>query len=312
MTIDADETRQTPLYRFWQPRYWPLWLGLAVLRALVFLPYRAQLVIGRALGRLLFRLIPKRRHIAAVNLRLCFPELDEQERHAILGRLFESLGIGAFELGMAWWASDERVKRIVRIDGLENLQKPLREGRGVVLLSGHFSAQELTGRVIKMSVPDIAALYRPNRNAFVNELLIRGRSNTASRLIPKDAIRTMLRTLKQGLTVWYAPDQSYRRKYSALVPFFGEPAMTNAALTHIARISEAVVVPYFPRRLEDGSGYHVEILPALDQFPTNDPAGDALRVNRLLEERIRRAPDQYYWVHRRFKGRPPEFPDPYA
>jgi KDO2-lipid IV(A) lauroyltransferase len=312
MTIDADDIQKTPLYRFWQPRYWPLWLGLAVLRALVFLPYRAQLRVGRALGRLLFRLMPKRRHIAAVNLRLCFPELAEQERHAILRRLFESLGIGAFELGMAWWASDERVQRIVRIDGLENLQKPLREGRGVVLLSGHFSAQELTGRVIKMSVPDIAALYRPNRNAFVNELLFRGRSNTASRLIPKDAMRTMLRTLKQGLTVWYAPDQSYRRKYSALVPFFGEPAMTNAALTHIARISKAAVVPYFPRRLEDGSGYHVEILPALDRFPTDDPAGDALRVNRLLEERIRRAPDQYYWVHRRFKQRPPEFPDPYA
>lgn len=312
MTIDADAALRTPLYRFWQPRYWPLWLGLAVLRALVLLPYRAQLMIGRALGHLLFRLVPKRRHIAAVNLRLCFPELGDQEHDALLRKLFESLGIGAFELGMAWWASDRRVKRLIRIDGLENLQQPLREGHGVVLLSGHFSAQELTGRVINMSVPDIAALYRPNRNALVNELLVRGRSNSVSRLIPKDAMRTMLRHLKQGATVWYAPDQSYRRKYSALVPFFGEPAMTNVALSHIARIGQAAVVPYFPRRLEDGSGYHVEILPALDRFPTDDPTRDALRVNRLLEERIRHAPEQYYWVHRRFKERPPEFPDPYA
>ncbi len=312
MTAGPEETHRTPLYRFWQPRYWPLWIGLAVLRLVVTLPYGAQLAIGRVLGRLFFRIMPARRHIATVNLRLCFPGLDEKQRSVTLRKLFESLGIGVFELGMAWWASDERVKRLIRIDGLQNLQEALGKGQGVVLLSGHFSAQELTGRLLKMSVPEIAALYRPVRNPMINELLIRGRSTSVSRLIPKDSMRAMIRTLKQGLPVWYAPDQSYRRKYSALIPFFGEPAMTNVALSHIARIGQAVVVPYFPRRLDDGSGYHVEILPPLEQFPTEDPEADALRVNRLLEDRIRLAPEQYYWVHRRFKQRPPEFPDPYA
>ena len=120
----------------------------------------------------------------------------------------------------------------------------------------------------------------------------------------------MIRALRQGLPVWYAPDQSHRRRYSALLPFFGEPAMTNTALTQIIRLSGARVVPYLPRRRADGSGYDVDILPALADFPGESPEADALRVNRLFEDHIRGAPDQYYWVHRRFKGRP-GMPDPY-
>jgi KDO2-lipid IV(A) lauroyltransferase len=131
-------------------------------------------------------------------------------------------------------------------------------------------------------------------------------------LIPKESMRQMIRRLSQGVSVWYAPDQSYRRRYSVLIPFFGEPAMTNAALTHIARISGAPVVPFFARRLPKGKGYLVTIEPALTEFPTDDPEADARRVNALLERQIRVAPEAYYWIHRRFKGRPAGYPDPYA
>ena len=215
-------------------------------------------------------------------------------------------------MALAWWASDAKAAELTTIDGLENLTGPLQNGQGVVLLSGHFAAIELTGRVIKDRLPDIAAVYRPIRNGLLNEFMRRGRGSAANHLIPKDGMRQMIRILKQGLPVWYASDQSYRRKYGELVPFFGEPAMTNTALTHIARIGQALVVPYFPRRLADGSGYHVDILPALENFPTDDPLADALRINELLEERIRLAPEQYYWVHRRFKDRPDDYPDPYS
>lgn len=303
------ETR--PLWTFWQPRYWPIWLAVGLLRLLVLLPFRAQLTLGAGIGWLMHALLPERRRIADINLRLCFPDLGEEERRRLLRRHFASLGIGVFDLGLAWWGSDRRVKRLVTIDGIEHLREALRGGRGAILLSGHFPATELTGRAMKLEVPELAALYRPMRNPLADELLRRGRRRAAA-VIPKDSIRQLLRTLRQGIAVWYAPDQSYRRQHSVLVPFFGEPAMTNGALTHIARLSGAPVVPFFPQRLSGGDGYRVTIMPALEGFPTGDLAADARRVSALFEDRIRLAPDQYYWVHRRFKGRPEGFPDPYA
>jgi KDO2-lipid IV(A) lauroyltransferase len=307
----AKDTGEIPLFRFWQPRFWPLWLGLLVLRVLAFLPYSLQMKLGRALGRLLFRILRKRREIAAANLRLCFPDYDEDEIQKLLHRHFESLGMSVFELALAWWMSDAQVARLVRVDGMENIEGPLGRGQGVALLSGHFSSTELTGRAVRMSIPDIGSVYRAMKNPMVDQLVRRGRGSVANQLIPKDDIRQMIRTLKRGGMVWYAPDQSYNRKYSELVPFFNEPAMTNAALTHIARISKACVVLYAPRRLANDAGYHVVISPPLENFPTEDPEADATRINRLLEEKIRLAPEQYYWIHRRFKNRPAPHPDPY-
>jgi KDO2-lipid IV(A) lauroyltransferase len=294
------------------PGNWPLLLGLGLLRLLIPLPYRAQLALGRGLGTLMYRLIPKRRHVAATNIALCFPELDAAAQADILREHFASLGIAVFELGLAWWGSERRVARLTHIDGLENLTAELEAGHGIVLLSAHFAATELTGRKLVLDVPEMAAMYRSNKNELMDEVLRRSRLKSVRQLIPKDDMRQMIRVLRKGgVPVWYASDQSYRHKYHELVPFFGEPAMTNAALSHIVRISKAKVVPYLPRRLPDGSGYHVDILPAFDDFPGESPAADAERVNRLLEERIRLAPEQYYWVHRRFKDRPPPLTDPY-
>jgi KDO2-lipid IV(A) lauroyltransferase len=312
--IDSDKSAsgEIPLYRFWQPRYWLLWLGLVILRILVVIPFRQQANIGRMLGRLGLRLFPKRRMIAAANLSICFPELDQQALDKLLVQHFESLGIGLFDLAMSYWASDSRLEDMIQIDGLDNLIQPLKDSRNVIILCGHFAAAELTGRPVAAKIGELAAMYRPTRNLFVDQILRRGRKGSASILIPKDELRQLIRTVKSGIPVWYAADQSYNRKYHALVPFFGEPAMTNAALTHIARMTDALVVPYFPRRLGNHSGYYGKFLPALDNFPSADPAADAQRINKLLEDEIRLAPEQYYWVHRRFKNRPAPHPDPYA
>ena len=311
LNVNKD-SGEIPLYQFWQPRFWPLWAGILILRLLVLLPYRLQMALGRRLGRLLCRIIPERQNIAAVNLRLCFPELDENQLQDAVREHFESLGMGIFELALSWWISDAAAMKLIRIDGVENVTEPLRAGRGVILVSGHFASIELTGRVLRLSFPSSAAMYRPMKNPMVDQIMRRARRSSADQLISKDDMRQMIRALREGLLVWYAPDQSYSRKYSVLVPFFNEPAMTNAALTHIARISKACVVLYVPRRLADGSGYYAEIKPALEDFPSDDPAADALRINKLLEEKIRLAPEQYYWIHRRFKDRPEPFPDPYA
>ncbi len=297
------------------PRHWPLLLGVGLLRLLVLLPFRIQLFLGRILGNLIYRLTPRRRHIARVNLALCFPALDAECREKILREHFASLGMGLFEMGLAWWASDARLARLIHIDGMENMIEPLAAGHGVVLLSGHFTGIEITGRGTRLLLPteyDMAAMYRANKNQLLDEILRRMRSRSTKFLIPKDDMRQTIRLLRNGkVPLWYAADQSYRHKYHELVDFFGEPAMTNAALTHIARIAKAKVVPYLPRRRADGRGYHVDVLPALEDFPSADPAADALRINELLEEHIRHAPEQYYWVHRRFKDRPPPHVNPY-
>jgi KDO2-lipid IV(A) lauroyltransferase len=312
--IDAtpDAPDLIPLYRFWQPRYWGLWLTIVVLRLVVLLPFGWQMRIGQRLGRVAMRLLPKRRRIVVVNLRLCFPELDEAAIDALTREHFESLGIGIVEVGLTWWISLRRAHELVNLDGFEHVQRAVDRGDNIVLLSGHFSGAEVVGVAIRERFPDLAGMYRPTNNPLVDQIIRRGRQRAAYQLIPKEGLRQMIRLIKNGTPVWYASDQAYDRKYSALVPFFGVPAMTNCALTHIARMTNAVVIPFIPRRRADLSGYDAFMLPPLENFPTDDAAADALRVHHLLEAEIRKAPAQYYWVHRRFKNRPPPHEDVYA
>lgn len=312
MPNDTDTDAPQPLTRFWQPRYWPVWLGLGLLRLASLLPVRVQLALGRGLGRLVCRAVPGRRRIAATNLALCFPELSERERDRLVRQHFGSLGMTLMEHGLAWWASDALVRDRVEVRGAEHLQAAIATGRGVVLLTGHFGAQEFTGRALRLVQPVFGALYRPNKNAFVDEVLRRIRARSANLMIPKQSMRWMIRSLRQGTPVWYAPDQSHRRSFSALIPFFGEPAMTTTALSEIVRLGNALVVPVLPRRFPGTGRYTLEIRPALADFPGATPEDDAVRVNALLEEHIRAAPEQYYWIHRRFKGRPAPLPDPYG
>lgn len=300
-----------PLSGFWQPRYWPIWLALAGMRLLAFCPYRMQLAAGRLLGHLAGLVLRKRRHIAAVNLSLCFPQLDALEREALLRHHFESLGMTLIEHGLGWWASADMIAKLVEVRGAEHLQEALAGGRGVVLVAGHFASLEITGRAFSAVFPSVAALYRSSRNPFVDEILKRLRHKSVPLLIPKQNMRGMVRALRQGIPVWYAPDQSYRGEMSALLPFCGEPAMTNTALSDIVRLGRAAVVPIVPRRLPDGQGYVLEIFPALNDFPGESAETDALRIHALIEAQIREIPEQYYWIHRRFKDRPLPLPDPY-
>jgi len=308
---DASPDASQPLRRFWQPRYWPVWLGLGLLRLASFLPVSSQLAIGRGLGWVGRHVVPGRRRIAARNLALCFPELSAAGRQALLHQHFASLGMTLMEHGLAWWATDELVRQRVTVQGAGHLLAAVGTGRGVVLLTGHFGTQEFTGRVFRLLVPAIGALYRPNKNPFVDEILRRIRARSATVMIPKQSMRRMIRLLRQGTPVWYAPDQSHRRAMSALIPFCGEPAMTATALSEIARLGDALVIPVLPRRIGTTGRYSLEILPALTDFPGASPEDDARRVNALLEAHIRTAPEQYFWIHRRFKGRPPPLPDPY-
>ena len=300
-----------PLYRLLAPRYWGIWVALGLLRLAVLLPYRLQAPIGRGVGRLAMRLASSRRQIAERNIALCFPELDPLQQRQLLQRHFESLGMTLIEMGLCWWAPDARLEPLFQIDGLEHLRAAQQRGKGVIMLTGHFTTLDLGGRFLTMQAP-VTAMYRRNENPLFERAMRRGRERSAQQAIPKQDIRGMVRALKQNHAIWYAPDQSHRRRHSAVVPFFSVPAATNTATAALARMSGARVVPFSSLRLPDDAGYRLVIEPAFDDFPSADAETDTLRINRWLEQRIRLAPEQYLWIHRRFKPFEPDQPDPYA
>jgi KDO2-lipid IV(A) lauroyltransferase len=300
-----------PLSHFRSPRYWPIWIGLGLLRLICLLPYPVPLGIGRMLGRIAHRLAKERRAITRRNIELCFPELSPAERDALAFEHFEALGMSIIELGLGRWAPDRKLQAITRIEGAEHIRGATDRGVGVILLSAHFTTLEISGRVLSLHSPPFDAVYRKNRSEFMTEILRTNREKSARGTIEKNDIKSMIRSLREGTPVWYAPDQSYNRKQSALLPFFGVPAMTNTATGTLARLGKAVVVPFFPRRLPHG-GYVLTILPPIEGIPGEDPVEDTKKYLEILERQIRLCPEQYYWVHRKFKNRPEPLPDAYG
>ncbi len=293
------------------PRYWPTWLGLGCLRAIEPLPYTWQLRIGRILG-CIGRVMPLAYvRIARRNIELCLPELSPDARKTLLRRHFESLGIGICETAMTWWSNAERVRSLAQVEGLDHLHRALARGRGVILVGGHFTTIEIGTRILATVVP-LNVLFRPTKNEVLSGFMSDRIASHAQRAIQYDDVRTLVRALKQNSAVWYAPDQSYRNKGAAMVPFFGIPAATTTATSRLARMTGAAVLTYFPQRLPNGQGYRVLIGPELEDFPSDDPVADTARFGALLEAQIRHHPEQYLWLHRRFKGLTAAYPDHYG
>ena len=296
--------------RLFAPRYWPTWLGLALLRLLTPLPLAVLLILGKGLGRLVRHLPVNFVHVARRNLQLCLPELSDQQRERLLAQHFASIGIALFETGLAWWASDQRIQRLTHVDGLEHLQAAQQHGQGVILLSAHFTTLEIGARAMAARIP-LNVMYRPTSNAVMSRFLTRNRALRARRAIRRDDVRTLVTALKANEVVWYAPDQSYRNKGAQMVPFFGIECATNTATSRLAKMTGAIVLPYFPERLADGR-YRMVILPPQDNFPSDDAVADATYFHHLIEAQVRKAPAQYLWIHRRFKGLSSDYPDYYG
>lgn len=292
------------------PRHWPTWLALGLLRLFEPLPYPVLLWLGRRVGDLLLLLPLNFVRIARRNLELCFPDKSAAERQRILREHFRSVGIGLFETAMAWWSPDERIHKLTRLEGEEHLQQALALGRGAILLSAHFTTLEMGACALCTRIPT-SIMYRPTSNAVLENFLMGNRSRRAKRAIKRDDIRTLITALKSNEPVWYAPDQSYRKKGAEMVPFFGIPAATNTATSRLARMTGTRVLPFFPERLPGSQGYRVVIHPPLENFPSDDAVADAQRFNELIEEQARRLPEQYLWIHRRFKGLSADYPDYY-
>ncbi len=296
--------------RLLAPRYWPTWIALGTLRLLALLPFPVQLGIGRALGAALRRLPVRFVRIARSNINLCLPELCLAERERLLDQHFESLGIALLEVALAWWSSAARLKKLAQVEGSEHVREALGRGRGVIFLTAHFTPLEIGGRILSGIFP-INVLYRPTKNEAIAYMQSQRRCRNGGRAIRRDDIRSMVGALKNNECVWFAPDQSYRKKGAEMVPLFGIPAATNTATSRIARMSGAAVLPYFVERLPGSGGYRLVIRPALEDFPSGSTFDDAARFHRLIETQVRSVPDQYLWIHRRFKGLSADYPDYY-
>lgn len=297
---------------FLHPRFWLLWLGLAVLWLIVQLPYRVLLALGRVLGALMYRVAGKRRRIAARNLELCFAELPSVERTRLLKENFASTGIAFFEMAMSWWWPKARLARLAHVEGLEHLQAAQQEGQGAILMALHFTTLEI-GAALLGQQHTIDGMYREHKNPLFDYVQRRGRErhNADSLAVEREDVRGMLKLLRAGRAIWYAPDQDYGAKQSVFVPLFGIEAATVTATTKFARLGRARVIPFTQQRLADGSGYRLVIHAPLEDFPGESETADCLRINQWIEEVLRECPEQYLWAHRRFKSRPPGAPKLY-
>jgi KDO2-lipid IV(A) lauroyltransferase len=277
-------------------------VGIGLIALLARLPWTLQRALGRMAGALLHGLLRERRRIAARNLALCFPELDDAARDALLREYFAALGVGLFEFSRAWWGSVAPLRRGLVVEGLEHMRAAREGGRGVIVISGHFTTLEVCGRLMCDHVP-LAGMYRPHAQPAMEWAVKRGRLRYAAAMFTKNELRPAVKHLKQGGLLWYAPDQDPSRGDSVYVPFFGRPAHSLTSTHQLARLSGAAVVAFQHLRRADG-GYTLRVLPAFADFPSSDATADTAQVLAAIEDMARAAPDQYLWIHRRFKRQP--------
>jgi len=307
----AQETSITFPVRLLYPKHWPLWLVYGFFKLLVaLLPYHVLILLGKGLGNLLYLLMRRRRRIAEVNIKLCFPEKSPAQQQKLLHDTFKSAGASFFEILMAWWKPESELRRLCQIEGLEHVQKAHEAGKGVMLLTAHMSCLEMGSRLFLLHTT-YAFMYKRHRNEFMEYIVQKHRTRYCKEGLKQDDIRGMLKVLKQNKAVWYAPDQDLGINRSVFAPFMGVQTATIVALSKFAKMTGAKVVPYFPERLPGRRGYKLTILPAMKDFPTDDEVENATRINALIADHVRKVPDQYLWLHRRFKSRPEGEPSVY-
>ncbi|MGL5629180.1 MAG: Kdo(2)-lipid IV(A) acyltransferase [Plesiomonas shigelloides] len=289
---------------YFHPRYWLTWLGIAALYLVTLLPYPLIRRIGFTLGRLFMRIGKRRVKIAERNLELCFPDMSREARAQMLLENFESTGMAVMETGMAWFWPDWRVKKIFQVEGLEHMRQAQAEQRGVLLIGVHFLTLELGGRIFGLYNPGVG-VYRPNNNPLMDWLQTWGRLRSNKYMIDRKDVKGMIRALRAGEIIWYAPDHDYGPRRSVFVPLFAvDKAATTTGTSILMQAADPALVAFAPIRNKDGSGYRLVISPAIEGFPMDDEVAAAAFMNRVVEKEILRAPGQYMWLHRRFKTRP--------
>jgi KDO2-lipid IV(A) lauroyltransferase len=285
------------------PRFWLMWFIFALLRLASLFPYRFLLVLGKFLGRAIKLISGKRQRVVEINLQLCFPEKSLEERNRIKNECYESIGIAIVELAMCWWWSEKRLKSLVEIRGLEHLEGVLENKQGAILLSGHFTSLEIGGRLFTLTTP-LQVMYRTQRNALFDSYLYSKRCSYLTNVISRKSTRQLIKGIKELVPTWYAPDQNFTNERNIFAPFMGIPAATITASSRLVQSAGCAMLPFYTYRKPDGTGYTLTIEPPLENFPSGDDLDDATAINASIEKFVRSHPEQYMWIHQRFKNRP--------
>lgn len=297
------------MYRLYaNPKNWITGINLGIMWLLhILLPYRIKLRICHAIGRIAYKMIPSRRSIAEVNLSLCFPDMPVSERNHLVQRNFEHFIAALIEIAISWWGKDEGLLDNVDFEGTEHLDNAIAQGNGVILIGAHFATLELGAALVRKHIGNntqMHVVYRSQKNDLFNAWMLRGRSRHVNSCISNKNSRQIVKAIRSKQIVWYAPDHDHGTVNTVFAPFFGHPASTLTTTSTLAKISGAPVVMMGNYRKSDNSGYTVRFQPPLENFPSDDDVQDATCVNRAIETAISEAPDQYMWIHRRFKTQP--------
>lgn len=287
---------------FLKPKYWSTWLVLGFFWVIGQLPVRVNQALGVGLGYILYWTAKSRRKVAEVNISVCFPELDATAQAAMVKEVILSCGMSITESAMALWGQDAKLKKRYVIEGLEHIHQAQAEGKGVLLAGCHFTTIDISGRIMSFNVK-ADVVYREDNNPLMSYAIAKARARVNNEAIHRHDMRKLIRNLRKGHIVWYAPDQDYGKSRSIFAPFFGIEAATVPGTSKLARLTGCVVIPFSHYREANGF-YRLVVHPPLADFPTDDERADATTVNEKIEEMIRVAPGQYMWVHRRFKSRP--------
>jgi KDO2-lipid IV(A) lauroyltransferase len=285
------------------PGSWPGWAAVALLWLLGRMPPRLGRWLVKPLGPLMYAGLRRRRRIARRNIEKCFPDLDPREQTALVRASFASLARMLVEMAWCWSAPPERVAAMIRVEGMENLQDAEEAGRGVLVLTFHSTCMEMGGFMLG-HIAHASGVYRPLKNPVLEWYQNRGRGRYAAAMIPKSDARRIIRALQNGGVLWYAPDQDFGPDKTEFAAFFGIQTATLLAIHRLPALTGCAVLPMFMRFDQPSGGYVLTLSPALEHFPGDDAVTDLARVNAVLESQVRQVPEQYWWMHRRFKTRP--------
>jgi KDO2-lipid IV(A) lauroyltransferase len=299
-----------PFSSFTHIRYWPTWLGISLLILVAWMPFSVRYHAGQWLGMLTWWLARERRYITNINIATCFPELDKQQQHALAKQSFCENGIGLIEAATGWVRKPGTFRNQTTLIGLDKLKAAQARGKGILLIGAHYSSLDFGANLLSLFHP-IAVTYRPHRNALFDAFMLRGRLSNCNGVFDRNDIRGAFRHLKQGKTLWYAPDQDYGPDHAVYAPFFGRPAATITAGSRFAAFNDSPAFLMRQHRKGKSPQYEIEFTPFPDTFPSEDNVADATLVNHMLEQAIRHYPAQYLWMHKRLKTNPggkPESP----
>ena len=286
---------------FFHPKYLPTWILILLMKIGALVPFRMQVFLGKNMGKLFYLLFSTLRKVATINIQKCFPEKNKEQVSALVKKHFESIGVSFFETANAYYGRDEKIQKLLTIESEHYLTDAMKDDRGVIILCSHFMPLMLSSRALSLK-HKIASIYRPQNNRLFDKIMVKGLTNGGGIMIKNSDTRAMIKAIKNALPIWYAPDQDLGTKGTVFAPLFGIQAATISATSRLAKGGNTAVIPYSFTRTDEG--YNMSFSAPLENYPSGDLVHDASQTNQILEAQIRKNPEQYLWIHRRFKTRP--------